>query len=235
MARRSASTRGILPRLALTSVEPHRAMAEAGLTLASLPLLYASPAKGDDHPVLVIPGISGGRNWCAPLRTYLHSQGYRVERPTPLSTRGRISTVTGRMVQRVEDLALRHRTPVSVIGWSVGGCFARAIALEIPEHVRQIITLGTPVRGWWYSEIPQAADRTMPVPATAIYSFTDPYFPWRECRQPRAKRAENISVPSSHLGMATNPFTYHVITDRLAQPQGQWRPYARRGQLTAGA
>ena len=65
------------------------------------------------------------------------------------------------------------------------------------------------------------------MPVTSIVSRTDGIFAWRRCLVPESARSENVEVPSSHLGMASNPFTYHVVADRLGQPAGTWRPYSR--------
>jgi hypothetical protein len=103
------------------------------------------------------------------------------------------------------------------------------VAAERPDLVRQVICLGTPLDGVWYAADQAHAAGPLAVPSTAIVSRTDGIFDWRRCLQPGSPRAENVEVPSSHLGMASNPFVYHVVADRLAQAPGTWRPYASRG------
>jgi hypothetical protein len=39
--------------------------------------------------------------------------------------------------------------------------------------------------------------------------------------------AENIEVFTSHMGMALAPAVLHAIADRLAQPEGEWKPFDR--------
>ncbi|MEO7855046.1 MAG: hypothetical protein ABIR94_22780, partial [Rubrivivax sp.] len=41
--------------------------------------------------------------------------------------------------------------------------------------------------------------------------------------------SENIEVEGSHCGLGHNPLVLHAIADRLAQPEGAWRPFERRG------
>src|SRR4029078_6021698 len=48
---------------------------------------------------------------------------------------------------RLQRLADRHGRPVSLIGWSLGGVYARELAKEMPQHVRCVITLGSPFAG----------------------------------------------------------------------------------------
>jgi pimeloyl-ACP methyl ester carboxylesterase len=196
----------------------------AGL-MAAAPVLLAAP-RGDGHPVLVISGLSGGASWTALLRLYLMSLGHSVHGPRFAATKGSSNRVRRLLSERVNELADKHGTPVSLVGWSVGGCFARQVAAAEPAKVRQIVTLGTPLDGMWYPEGRRHAARALPVPVTAVVSRTDGIFEWRRCLQPRSARAENVEVPSSHLGMASNPFSYHVIADRLGQPSGSWRPYS---------
>jgi pimeloyl-ACP methyl ester carboxylesterase len=126
----------------------------------------------------------------------------------------------------VDELADRHGGPVSLVAWSVGGCFARQVAVAKPTKVRQVVTLGTPLDGMWYPKGQRRAAGPLKVPVTSIVSRTDGIFEWHRCVQPRGARAETVEVPSSHLGMASNPFSYHVIADRLAQRADSWRPYS---------
>ena len=64
------------------------------------------------------------------------------------------------------------------------------------------------------------------VPATSIYSRTDGVAPWQTCIDDVREHAENIEVLGSHVGMAVNPAVILAVLDRLAQPEGDWRPFA---------
>ena len=134
---------------------------------------------------------------------------------------------------------------VSVIGWSLGGVFARELAFEIPDQLRLVITLGSPfgrnphassVR-WLYELINRhRADeiddemvlrirRPLPVPSTAIYSRSDGIVSWQTCIDDViCDTNENIEVVGSHSGMGFNAQVLWIIADRLAQPTGSWRP-----------
>ena len=41
--------------------------------------------------------------------------------------------------------------------------------------------------------------------------------------------AENIEVAASHAGLGVNPLVMHALADRLAQPEGSWKPFERTG------
>jgi len=213
------------PNRLFTLLEAPRASMELGSLVAAAPILLTAP-RGDGDPVLVLAGLSGGSGWTAVLRCYLRSLGHAVYAPRFAATKGSSGRVRRLLAERVDELAERHGGAVSVIGWSVGGCTARQVAAARPDNIRQIVTLGTPLDGRWYPEGHRQAAGPLDVPVTAIVSRTDGTFQWRRCLQPGSSRAENVQVVSSHLGMATNPLVYHVIADRLGQPEGSWRPYA---------
>ena len=70
-----------------------------------------------------------------------------------------------------------------------------------------------------------------PVPTTSIYSRTDGVVAW-QCSVQAADqdaKTENIEVQASHLGLGVNPTVLYAVADRLAQAEGQWRPFERTG------
>ncbi len=66
----------------------------------------------------------------------------------------------------------------------------------------------------------------LPVPSTAIYTRSDGVVRWQLCIESRHPRAENIGVVGSHCGLGHNPAAVLAVGDRLAQPEGSWRPFA---------
>jgi pimeloyl-ACP methyl ester carboxylesterase len=221
-----------------------RAMAEFGLLVAALPLRQLLPV-GDQHPVLVLPGLLADDDSTWTLRRMLRDLGYRV-----LGWRlGRnlgptAATVTG-LQNRLLDLRSRYDSEVSVIGWSLGGIYARTLARDTPAAVRQVITLGSPIRlaHERQSRARRAYDRyahlhvlprelplesgvdPLPVPATSIYSRYDGIVAWQACLDVPSARAENIAVIGSHLGFGHHPAVIWAVADRLAQPPGEWAPF----------
>ena len=65
----------------------------------------------------------------------------------------------------------------------------------------------------------------MPVPATSIYSHYDGIVHWQTCLDTPGERCENIAVMASHLGLGHHPASIWAVADRLAQPEGTWRPF----------
>ena len=71
--------------------------------------------------------------------------------------------------------------------------------------------------------------QALAVPATAIYSRSDGIVAWQGCLEQDGPLAEIIEVEGSHCGLGHNPLVLHAIADRLAQPEGEWRRFERRG------
>ncbi|NNU42316.1 hypothetical protein [Ramlibacter montanisoli] len=65
------------------------------------------------------------------------------------------------------------------------------------------------------------------MPTTSIYSESDGVVCWQGCLEDAGPDVENIAVHASHLGMPTHPDVLRIVANRLAQPEGRWRPYRR--------
>ncbi len=239
----AAATR---PSLWLQMLES-RALPELGAYASLYPLMYLAP-KGDGHPVLVIPGFLTTGAATFPLRHFLKILGYKGHRWKLGRNLGPVGYKEFEILQRLKDLRHRYGRKVSVIGWSLGGLYARELAWMAPGDVRTVITLGTPFRhhdatavSWLYEDLTgqveahmppefrERLDMPPPVPSTAIYSRTDGVVPWRCSLERPSEFSENIRVESSHCGLGHHPAVLWAIADRLAQPEGQWRPFSRQG------
>ncbi len=222
-----------------------RAIWEFQAFLATYSHLRNAP-RGDGHPVLVLPGLGAGDKSTLPLRTYLKAQGYAPEGWNQGKNRGPRPGVEARMEAQLAQLAEAHRRKVSLIGWSLGGIYARELARRAPDSVRQVITLGSPFannpkasNAWRFYEAQsgrKAGDgrtpemkRPPPVPSTAIYTRTDGIVAWQGCREQKDSWTQNIEVEGSHCGLGHNPLAVYAIADRLAQPEDEWAPFDRGG------
>jgi len=103
-----------------------RGILELQAFFAFYPLLRRAP-RGDGHPVLVLPGLSASDVSTRPLRTYLKAQGYAVHGWKLGSNRGPRPGVEDAMDARLTELSQRYQRKVSLIGWSLGGVFAREL------------------------------------------------------------------------------------------------------------
>jgi pimeloyl-ACP methyl ester carboxylesterase len=223
-----------------------RAPLEFAASVAALPWLRRL-ARGDGHRVLVLPGLAGNDLTTLPMRTFLKDRGYE---PAPWElglNLGPRPGVLDALRERVRALHAIDGRPVSLLGWSLGGVYARELAKEMAELVRCVITLGSPFSGppqatnaWWLFERVSghphpdaqalAALRLAPsVPTTSIYSRTDGIVAWQCSLNPKGPLAENVEVHASHLGLGLNPLAMMAIADRLAQDPARWRPFEAGG------
>ena len=133
------------PGLGLLALE-FRAPWEFTAVLPAWPALLRAPT-GDGHPVVVFPGLSASDASTAPLRGYLGTIGYQPQgwnQGFNFGPRAGVLDAARRHIQARCDATGRK---VSLIGWSLGGVYARELAKEMPESVRCVITLGTPFAG----------------------------------------------------------------------------------------
>ena len=214
-----------------------RAFWEMGAMVAASPWLRRLP-KGDGHPVIVFPGMGANDFTTVPLRNFLDRLGYVTQAWGQGFNFGPRDGVLKQCAADVRALSERHGQPVSLIGWSLGGLYAREMAKELPQHARGVITLGTPFAGhpratnaWRIFEMlsgQSAHDPAMmqrlrtppPVPTTSIYSRTDGIVAWQCSLNEPGPMTENIEVHASHTGMGMNPLALYAIADLLAQPPG---------------
>ena len=235
------------PSLFATLAELPRVMLEAQSLALNWSALINRLPKGDGHGVLVLPGFGADDASTYLLRELLLRLGYDAL-PWRLGRNTGRPELERRLLVRARHLFRLTEGKMTLIGQSLGGGFAREVARAFPEHVRQVITLGSPfgassansatptvrrlfelLSGLKPEELKARAydSRTPPpVPVTAIYSKSDGIVAWRACLEQETHQTENIEVLGSHSGMAMNPSVIRVLADRLAQPHEQWRKFS---------
>ncbi|MCZ6618402.1 MAG: alpha/beta hydrolase [Gammaproteobacteria bacterium] len=236
----------------LLLAEGPRVISEIASLMAVAPFLYHAP-RGDGHPVLVLPGFGAGDRSTTVIRGFLTSLGYRA-RPWELGTNlgPAIPDLMVELAARLDEVFVAAgEVKVSLIGWSLGGVYARLLAHRYTNKVRQVITLGSPFAGGRGStsvnpaarnnsgvefvrepskRLRRLAGEPLPgVPSTAVFSKSDGIVPWQIATQQPTAIAENIEVYVSHLGLGFNPAVLYAMADRLANRDGTWRPFARFG------
>ena len=237
--------RGRGPSAGLLVTEPVRGLADVAALLAGTPWLARAP-HGDGHGVLVWPGLLASDRSTAALRRFLRYLGYDVSGWNLGRNRGPTEEVLSRLPQALTSCAQRTGRPVSLVGWSLGGIYAREMARQYPRLVRQVITLGSPyaqtharqshaevpytqLRRWHApaAQVPgrDQIARPIPVPSTSVYSRWDGIVSWQACIEPETDLHRNVEVRCSHLGFGVDPATLWLVADRLAAPAGQRIPF----------
>ncbi|MEO1062955.1 MAG: alpha/beta hydrolase [Actinomycetota bacterium] len=236
----------IRPPRRMLQVMESSALFEIGGFFAASPLLRLL-GRGDRHPVLVLPGFTASDRSTVPLRSTIRLQGYWAHGWGLGRNIGPSARIIDGMRDRLDQLHGRHGRKVSLVGWSLGGIYARHLARERPDAVRQVITLGSPFRmidgdrsaaqPIWESlshlhdgeiDILQVAEEErepLPVPATAIYTRTDGVVRWFTCIEEPGRHRESIEVFGSHSGLGVNPSVVYAVLDRLGQGEGSWQEF----------
>jgi pimeloyl-ACP methyl ester carboxylesterase len=205
---------------------------------------------GDGHPVVIFPGLGADGRSVATLRDHCRSLGYQAfDWGQGLNTgpQGDLDTWLETLKAQVTDLLSDHEQPATLIGWSLGGLYAREIGKLMASRLRQVITIGTPFNaeadhtnaGWLLrllsggsAQLDPALSRRLRIPpplrTTSIYSRTDGVVAWQTCRHDkRSKLVHDIEVDGSHIGMGWNREVLDAVADRLGQAPGPWRRYVQ--------
>ncbi|MEM1217582.1 MAG: alpha/beta hydrolase [Bacteroidota bacterium] len=209
---------------------------------------FTAEEKGDGHTVLVIPGFMASDTSTKPLRQLLEKSGYRTA-GWHLGTNFADLTQLDIIGKQIDQLYQESGQPISLIGWSLGGVYARELARERTDKIRQIITLGSPFAGINepnnatitfniikrlrnYPELDEnfiaQLPEPVPVPTTAIYSKEDGIVPWQACMEQKEDDLhQNVEVKGSHLGLGVNIDVLKIILERLPYRKRNW---VKRGE-----
>lgn len=207
---------------------------------------FYADTPGDGHPVLVIPGLLGGKTTTHRLRKFIKKMGYKPYDWRQGVNMGNIDDIEP-LTDLLDHIFNKHQTKVTIIGWSLGGIYARELSKKYPEHVRQVITLGSPFAdiqapnhaSWFmqwlhgdihsdprYMEWLKNISDPAPVPTTAVFSKEDGVVPWQVCLEAEEDDLhQNIEVTGSHLGLTNNASVWFLIADRLPYTSSNWEKF----------
>lgn len=200
-------------------------------------LLGSAKAAGpvDGPPCWVLPGFLASDRTTGPLRAALGRAGWRAEG-------WGLGLNPGAKAALLEALAARLRAApdkVLLVGWSLGGLYARELARAVPDKVLAVVTLGSPFSGdvrhntnvrWLYElvarhrvDAPPVARiaATPPVPTLAIWSARDGIVSVRSARGAEGERDAAHELDSTHMGFGlsrrTGDAVARAISDFLAR------------------
>jgi pimeloyl-ACP methyl ester carboxylesterase len=201
--------------------------------------LEAAP-DGRGQPVLVIPGFSHDDSHTREMRKFITENNYDVHAlayehknygPTP--------EILEHLEKRIEEISRAHHgRKVALVGHSLGGMFAEAMARKRPELVSKVVTLGSPIHASgdnqtiykFSQEIKSILGLSAPlqVPLASIRASHDGVLGLGlDCLGQGEKRWDDIRIDTSHLGLLCHPSAMVAVLDRLAQPSRSWKPFDR--------
>ena len=246
------------PKLRHSISELGRVALEAGTSVLCKGLFKTLP-EGDGHTVMTIPGFMGADGSTAMLRKFLNERGYNAvpwgmgrnasdARADSMDKFMRHrAELEGQIVQRIEEEFHSSGRKLTLIGWSLGGLYAVALAHRYPQYIRQVITLGTPFgdpRGTaLYSVMArmnqQSEDESeeslrrwvdytysggeLQVPVLTLYSESDGIVGKGIARcEGDPRYVTNMAVMASHVGFPFNPLVFAVIANHMVAPDQRW-------------
>ena len=192
-------------------------LGEAAWLLPRLFRIFGSTrtlGPADGPPALVIPGFVAHDRTTGALRKALARAGWRVHGWRMGVNWGARADTVGRLKERI-DLISPDRQ-VLIVGWSLGGLFARELARSVPDRVRAVVTLGSPFSGdpkqnhvWRLYEriaghkvddppVPRITDKP-PVPHLALWSRRDGLIAPRAARGLDHERDEEVELGCTHM------------------------------------
>ena len=222
------------PALPLTLAEPVRFPLEWAAATTWGRLLPA-PRTVRPRNVVVIPGFMATDHVTGRLRAALRRDGHRVGAVGV----GRMVGLTDTILDGLSEVSGRAAEdgPVTIVGYSFGGLLARWLANTTPSSVEHVVLLGSPwqARGEVTrvtsmfqrsarrhgvsdraAEVVATAREPLSMPVSAVFSTTDGLVPAGACGVEDGPGSENVVVPSSHVGLTTNPLAVAVVRHRLA-------------------
>ncbi|RLQ20967.1 alpha/beta fold hydrolase [Seongchinamella sediminis] len=248
------------PRLRHSITELGRVALEAGAS-ALCKRVFRTLPSGDGHTVMTIPGFMGADGSTAMLRSFLNERGYRAipwgfGRNASEASASSIdefmqhrAQIEERIADRIAHEFMTSGQKLTLIGWSLGGLYAVALAHRYPQWIRQVITLGTPFgdpRGTALYSVMSRVNQQPPggeseealrrwvdytysggelrVPVLTLYSESDGIVGKGIARcEGDPRYVTNMAVVASHVGFPFNPVVFAVIANHLVAPERRWR------------
>lgn len=216
------------------------------LEFLALPKIHVAPLRpavrvppfGHGRPVIVIPGLLSSDRATALLRHSLAKAGFAVEGWGQGMNTGAQPKKIARLEERLCELARRSGEPVVLIGWSLGGMFARVLAQRHPEACRLVVTLGSPFSGdrrannaWRVYEalndhkvdaVPFAEDPAVkpPVRTIAVWSKRDGIVAPLSASGEKGQADRVVEVPFKHFEMASSSGAVRTVLELLREELG---------------
>ncbi|MEA3013129.1 MAG: hypothetical protein QOD42_1674 [Sphingomonadales bacterium] len=185
----------------------------------------------DGPKVMVVPGFVANDRTTLGLQRALAAAGYRVAGWGMGLNKGVRPDILERLAARVE--AFGGGGKVILVGWSLGGVFARELAKARPDLVEKVVTMGSPFSGdmrannvWrlyeWIAghpvdRPPIEADlpRKPPVPTLALWSRKDGIVSVRSARGLPGESDRQVELDCSHMGFGVSGRAYPKIIEAL--------------------
>lgn len=201
------------------------------------PRVLPREVVGDGAPILTLPGFLAGDSAMAQMRRGLNAAGFRAKRWKQGPNLGARADTLERLHRRVLHTVEREGRPVHLLGWSLGGLFAREYAKHHPGHVASVITMGTPFSGsrranhaWRLYELiarhdvdapptPFHPDPRPPVPTYALWSAVDGVVAPACARGHKGERDQAVELRCGHIAFAYAEEAVDAVVDCVPEAE----------------
>lgn len=194
--------------------------------------IEVAPAQ-NPQTVMILPGFATHPVRMRYLAQHLERAGHTAKRWGLGFNWGASVECLDRLECRLLDLRRRSGQPVVLLGWSLGGLFARELAKRHPATVAKVITMGSPFSGsprannvWRIYQFiaghsveapPIESDlaEKPPVETVALWSPRDGVIaPRSACGHP-GERDRAIALRCTHMGFSYSPEAIETVLREL--------------------
>ena len=190
-------------------------------------------AAASPRTVMLLPGFGAHPSRMRYMARQLEAAGHKVKRWGQGFNLGVAPDTLDLIEERLLAVHARYGRPVHLVGWSLGGVFAREIAKRHPDKVAKVITLGSPfsghpranngwrayhlVAGHRVEEPPVecAVNLKPPVQTIAFWSARDGIVDPRSARGRPGERDRAVALRCTHMGFVRSREPIEAVLKEL--------------------
>ncbi|VVT11627.1 esterase/lipase family protein [Erythrobacter sp. EC-HK427] len=191
------------------------------------------PKASTRRVVILLPGFGTGPGRMRHMAQHLELAGHKTKRWGLGHNLGPSADTIDRLAERVRECEARYGQQVVLIGWSLGGVFAREVAKQVPDSVAKVITMGSPFSHSPYSNnmwrpyqfvaghpveappIPADTHIKPPVETVAFWSPRDGVISRRAACGLPGERDRAVALRCSHLAFPDAPECIAALLQEL--------------------
>ncbi len=192
------------------------------------------PVATQHQVVILIPGFGTHPLRMRYMARKLEEAGHRVKRWGMGFNFGPTEENFEVFARRVEQVHARYGQQVVLVGWSLGGIFAREVAKHHPDKVAKVITMGSPfshtpysnnvwrlyqlITGQSVERPPVSSDLAAkpPVETVALWSPRDGVVSVRSARGLAGERDRERALRCTHMGFSNTPEAILAVAQEVA-------------------
>lgn len=191
------------------------------------------PPASVRRTVMLLPGFATHPIRMRYMARLLERAGHKVKRWGLGFNFGPTEENVRYLERRLIEVHERYGREVYLVGWSLGGLFAREVAKRHPERVAKVVTMGSPfsgnprannawrayqfVTGHRVDQPPIETDLCVkpPVPTVALWSARDGIVSPRSARGRQWERDRAVALRCTHLGFTSSPDAIRAVLREL--------------------